>query len=318
MTRIGLAWLVALLAVGCGGARPSLPAVSAALPAAATGGFDGQRAWNDLLALVHFGPRPPGSPNLEQARQYIVAQLRAARCSTETDSFTARTPIGELAMQNLLVRIPGRTPGVILLLSHYDTLRMPNFVGANDGASSTAVLLELARQLCGKTQPMAIWLGFLDGEEAQVQWSDTDSLYGSRELAARLALSGELKRIRAVLLIDMVGDRDLDLLRDANSTPWLVDLVWKVAHRLGYGQYFTDRSETVEDDHLPFVRRGIPAVDLIDFDYPYWHTPADTPDKCSPRSLAIVGHVVLETLRELEKSLAGAGAYSKRTVPSGR
>jgi predicted small lipoprotein YifL len=301
MRPLAVAAALFLLAA-CSRAGPQpRPQGDAAPPASQTGGFDGQRAWNDLLRLVSFGPRPPGSENLKRARAYIVSQLEAAGCAVEVQLFHAQTPIGTLPMANVIARSGKPDGGLILLLTHYDTLRLENFVGADDGASSSAVMLELARQLCRASLPTAVWIAFLDGEEAQVQWSDTDSLYGSRELAARLALSGDLRRVRAVLLADMVGDRDLDILREENSTPWLTDLVWSVARRLGYGRYFLDRSQAVEDDHLPFLRRGVAAVDLIDFDYPYWHTPADTPDKCSARSLAIVGHVLLETVRELAR-----------------
>ncbi|HVB56229.1 MAG TPA: M28 family peptidase, partial [Candidatus Acidoferrales bacterium] len=214
---IGLASLVALLAIACGhdAARSSpAPAATAAPqapvavsvadtapPASQTGGFDGAQAYDYVVKLVGFGPRPPASANIRRTQAYIAAQLKSFGCAVDEDDFHASTPIGELSMKNIVAKIPGEGPGVLLLLTHYDTARIDGFVGAEDGGSSTGLMLEMARLLCaGKKQPNAVWIAFLDGEEAQVSWTDTDSVYGSRELAARLALSGDLKRVRAVLL----------------------------------------------------------------------------------------------------------------------
>jgi Zn-dependent M28 family amino/carboxypeptidase len=176
-------------------------------------------------------------------------------------------------------------------------------------------MLEMARLYCGanpahKLASASLWIAFLDGEEAQsvidgrAQWTDEDSVYGSREMAARLAVSGELKRVKAVVLADMIGDRDLHVRREGNSTRWLVDLIWSTAKRLGYGKEFLDDAQgPVGDDHDPFVGRGVSAVDLIDFESgsTFWHTPQDTLDKVAPRSLAIVGHVLVESLPQIEK-----------------
>jgi hypothetical protein len=280
---------------------PAKPAVNDALPADKTGGFDGARAFAHVEALVRIGPRQSGSDGIRRAQDYIRTQLKQFGCAVEEDDFQANTPVGRVPMKNIVAQVPGRKVEVVLLLTHYDTLRMENFVGANDGGSSTALMLELARLLCAKKGELTIWIAFLDGEEAFVEWSDTDSTYGSRQMAAKLALSGETKRVRAVLLADMIGDRSLNIKRETASTPWLTDLVWKTAARLGYAENFVSDEHTVEDDHLPFLRRGVPAVDLIDFDYPPWHTPADTLDKVSARSLGIVGHVVLEVIAALEK-----------------
>jgi glutaminyl-peptide cyclotransferase len=299
----------AILLAGCHGpakkAADGAPAANQpAPPAAETGGFDGARAFAQLEKLVSFGPRPPGSEAIRREQDYIQSRLQSYGCAVEEDRFHASTPIGTVAMRNLVAEAPGTGTGVILLLTHDDTLRLPGFVGADDGASSTALMLEMARLVCGKKQPLAVWIAFLDGEEAFVQWSDLDGTYGSRELAAKLELSGQLKRLRAVVLADMIGDRELDLRRETNSTPWLTDLVWQTADRLGYQRYFLNDSTTVEDDHIPFLRRGVPAVDLIDLDYPYWHTTQDTLDKVSAKSVAIVGHVVLETVAALEKKFS--------------
>lgn len=293
-------------AAGGSAAAQTTSAASAAEPApplAQTGGFDGQKAFDHVAKLVSFGPRASDSEGIHRAQEYIRAQLQVDGCAVEEDDFHASTPIGSVPMKNILTKVPGERSGVILLLTHYDTKRLENFVGAVDGGSSTGLMLEMARLLCGKKQPLAVWIAFLDGEEAFVQWSDTDSVYGSRELAARMALSGDLKRVKAVVLADMIGPKGVEIRRDTNSTPWLTDLVWSTAARLGYGDVFTSADLPIEDDHLPFIHRGVPAVDLIDFAgiQAYWHTPQDTLDKVSPRSLAIVGHVVVETVAQLEK-----------------
>ena len=289
-------------------------AADAAPPAWQTGGFDGQKAYDFTAKLVSFGPRPPDSPGIHQAQEYIRSQLKSFGCTVTEDDFHASTPVGSVAMKNIIAEIPGEKPAIILLLTHYDTdqldqqgQHMDNFVGANDSGSSSGLMLEMARNLCGKKQTDTIWIAFLDGEEAFQKWSDTDSIYGSRELAARMALSGDLSRVKAVLLADMVGAKNnLHFARDP-TTPWLTDLVWSTAARLGYSSVFVEKSTPMEDDHLAFAHRKVPVVDVIDYmDYPsdtvwpYWHTPQDTMDKISPRSLAITGHVFIETVRELE------------------
>jgi hypothetical protein len=315
--RLGIAVVVVYLAAcsrpssapapSVAAAQATAPAAETAPPASATGGFDGTKAYDHVAKVVSFGPRPPDSDGIRQAQNYIRSQLQTYGCAVEEDNFHAQTPIGTLAMKNILAKVPGEGPGVILLLTHYDTKRMADFVGAEDGGSSTGLMLEMARLLCaGKKQPNAVWIAFLDGEEAQrAEWSDSDSIYGSRELAAHLSLSGELKRIRAVILADMIGQKNLRIRREAHSTSWLMDLIWETAASLGYKDVFVSHApESIDDDHLPFLRRGIPAVDLIDLigyqDLGYWHTPEDTLDKISPRSLAIVGHVVLESVKELQ------------------
>jgi hypothetical protein len=283
-------------------------ASSEAAPAASeTGGFDGQKAYEHVAKLVAFGPHPPASDAIHRVQDYIRSQLKSFGCATDEDSFNAQTPIGTLAMDNIVAKVPGSGQGIVLLLTHYDTLRLDNFVGAEDSGSSTGLMLEMARILCSQPkQSNAVWIAFLDGEEAQVNWdTNNDHTYGSRELAARLALSGDLKRVRAVILADMIGQKDLHILRESNSTKWLTDLVWKTADRLGYTGIFLPREINVGDDHQPFLDRSVPAVDIIDLeDYSqerYWHTPQDTLDKVSPRSLAIVGYVIVESVTELQK-----------------
>jgi Peptidase family M28 len=285
-------------------------AASDAPPPEKTGGFNGKLAYEYTAKQVSFGPRPSGSPALAKLQDYLISQLKGFDCAVDTDSFSADTPLGRLEMKNIIAKIPGERPGIILLGTHYDTLRMDSFVGADDGASSTGLMLEMARLLCGKRQRYSVWIAFFDGEEAQgqwtdrnsVQWTNTNNTLGSRDMAARMALSGDLKKIRAMLLADIVGSKNLRIMRDTTSTPWLTTLVWSTAARLGYSDVFLNQDTSVEDDHDSFLKRGVPAVDVInDFaDSGYWHTPQDTMDKVSANSLAIVGHVFLETLKELE------------------
>jgi glutaminyl-peptide cyclotransferase len=284
--------------------QPVVPTNEQAPPASQTGGFDGAKAYEHVAKLVAIGPRQPGSEGIHRAQQYIRAQLQSSGCAVDEDDFNAQTPIGNVAMKNIVAKAPGEGRGIILLLTHYDTLRLKDFVGAEDSGSSTGLMLEMARLLCGKKGPNAVWIAFLDGEEAFVNWNqDEDHTYGSRELAARMALSGDLAHVRAVILADMIGQNGLEIMREGDSTKWLTDLVWKTADRLGYKSIFVSRQTSIQDDHDPFLDRQVPAVDIIDYDgfLPYWHTPQDTLDKVSPRSLAIVGHVILESVNELQK-----------------
>jgi glutaminyl-peptide cyclotransferase len=292
-------------------AVPAVAPQDLAPPASRTGGFDGQKAYDFTSKLVGFGPRPPASDAIHRTQDYILRELKSFGCTIDTDDFHAPTPIGDLAMKNIIAKVPGSGRGIILLLTHYDTLRLDDFVGAVDGGSSSGLMLELARDYCGKPkkEPNAIWMAFLDGEEAQVvtngvaQWTDTDSVYGSRELAARMAVSGDLRNVRALILADMVGPKNLKIKREENSTPWLARLVWDTADRLHYSSYFvTETTAEIDDDHIPFKKRGVPVVDIIDLnDYPYWHTTQDTMDKVSPKSLAVVGHVIVESVSALHQ-----------------
>ncbi len=205
-------------------------------------------------------------------------------------------------MKNILVKVPGTSGNVVLLTTHYDTKMMSNFVGADDGGSSTGLMLEMARLLCARKNALSVWIAFFDGEEAFHEWdNDTDSTFGSRQMAAKLAGTGDLKRIKAMMLADIIGSRDLRLKRESHSTKWLTDLVWGTASRLGYGHIFVSDEAPIEDDHLAFLKRNVPSVDVIDLEIPYWHTAQDTLDKISPRSLAIVGHVFIESVAEVEK-----------------
>ena len=316
-----------LLALGCNSSNEPAPAKPAPPPfmsavagptpvapqdqapaAETTGGFDGKLAYDQVAKQVSFGPRPPGSPAIAKLQDYLTSELNSYGCAVETDSFSADTPIGRVPMKNLLVKIPGKKPGIILLGTHYDTKKMDNFVGADDAGSSTGVMLELARLLCKAPQDKySVWIAFFDAEEAfNPQWEDPDHTYGSRQMAAQFAASGDLSKIKAFILADLVGGRTARFQRDRESTKWVVDLVWSVAARLGYSEWFVNEvGGPGGDDHFSFTSRKVPSVDIITIldsqTTPYWHTPQDTMDKISPKALAVVGHTILESVKELQK-----------------
>ena len=271
--------------------------------------FDSGRAYEHLRRQVGFGPRPAGSAALTQTRQYILAELKAAGIQSREDAWDAATPLGRVRMVNVIGTIPGRRPDRIALGTHYDTklFREFRFVGASDAASSTAGVLELGRVLKARSNEFTIELLFFDGEEAVVEWyRNNDNTYGSRRYVETAQKAGTLTGLKALILLDMIGDRNLTIRRDSNSTPWLTEAMWASAERLGYRANFLPEQTTVEDDHLPFVRAGIPSVDLIDLDYPAWHTAQDDLDHVSARSLQIVGDVVLDALPQIEKRLAAS------------
>jgi hypothetical protein len=267
--------------------------------------FDSGRAFEHVRQLVAIGPRPAGSPGIEQARRYIRDQMKAVGLAVTEQAFDAQTPLGTLKMVNLSVVIPGASADRVLIAGHYDTklFRRFRFVGANDGGSSAAMLLELARVLKDRRNPFTIQLVFFDGEEAILEWTGTDHTYGSRHYVETARASGSLETIRAMVLLDMVGDRDLTIRREANSTRWLSDIIWATAKGLGHGNVFLDDTTLVEDDHVPFLKAGIPAVDIIDLDYPGWHTAGDTLDQVSARSLQTVGDVLMASLPPIEGRL---------------
>ena len=263
-------------------ATPAAPAtVSAAQariefpPAEKFGGFDARRAFAHMETTVGYGPRPVGSEGSRKSQEYIKAQLAASGCAVEEDNFEASTPIGRQKMKNILGKAAGEKQEIILLLSHYDTKldsAVPNFVGANDPGASLGSVLELARLLCapGRKRNVNYWFGFTDGEEAFGEWSDINGTFGSRQMAAKFAASGDLKKIKAVVLLDLMGHFDLAIRREEYSTDWLQDLIWATAKRLGYEKEFPNvPAAGVEDDHLPFLRRKVSAVDLIDINYPH-------------------------------------------------
>lgn len=274
--------------------------------------FNGGRAFEITKQFVAIGPRWVGSPGHARAEAFLRNTFKHDRL--EEDTFTTNTPIGPVPMRNFIVRFPGKKDGVIVLATHYETnypLRNIGFVGANDGGSTTGLLIEIANELRGKPNDgYSIWLVFFDGEEAIDRWQGNDNTYGSRHLAAKWGADGTLGKIKAFLLADMLGDKDLNVQRETQSTPWLTDVVAEAAKDTGHARYFFQTSGPVEDDHLPFLRRGVPAIDIIDIDYGphtpelpdgYHHTAQDTLDKVSPNSLTIAGDVFLESIKLIDR-----------------
>jgi glutaminyl-peptide cyclotransferase len=285
-------------------AQPSAPASASA--------FDGARALEHVRKQVAFGPRPAGSPALAECRKYIVGELKSYGLAVREQPFVAATPLGKVNMVNVIAELPGASPDTLVVGSHYDTKRTPaGFLGANDAGSSTGALLEIARVLSDAAKQrkpdFTIQFVFFDGEEAVVQWTDEDSVYGSTHFVDALDAA---HRVRGMVLLDMIGDRDLVLRRDETSTRSLVDVVWQTAAAVGHGKHFSKATTSVSDDHSPFLDAGIPAVDLIDFEYgshqtkfgeggptnAYWHTTEDTMDKISADSLKVIGDVVIAAL----------------------
>jgi len=273
--------------------------------------IDAKRAFEYTREVAAFGPRYMGNENHKKLERYILDHLKGDE--VEDDAFTADTVEGKFPVRNIIAKFPGTKDGIIAILGHYDTnypLRNIGYVGANDGGSSTAILLEFANQLrsasAGKKRDgYSVWLVWTDGEEAVRSWSDTDSLYGTRHLAEKWEKDGTLKKIKALMVMDMIAPIDLAILRDTNSTPWLLDLIYAAAERGGYQSHFYVLQTPMEDDHLPFVKRGVPSADVIDMPYGYndvfHHTALDTMDKLSPKSLQIVGDTILETVHMLDQ-----------------
>ena len=273
--------------------------------------IDPARTWQYVKDIVAIGPRWDGSAGQQRAGEYIHAKLKNDH--VEEDSFVADTPAGQIPMRNIVAKFQGTQDGIIVLGSHIDTnypLRKTSFVGANDGASTTGLLLGIGDQIRGKKlEGYSIWLAFLDGEESipsntpgDLRWVTEQALYGSRHLAAKWQQDGTAKKIKAFILADMIGDKDLDIQRDSGSAAWLEDLIMQAAQRLGYQSYFFAQTlNGLIDDHVSFAQVGIPVADVIDINYgynnSYHHTTQDTLDKISPKSLQIAGDVILETIR---------------------
>ena len=290
--------------------------------------FNGERAFEHVKQQMDIGPRVPGSPELAKTRDYILASLKSAGLAARTDDFTALTPMGQKKMVNITAEVPGESQDVIIIASHYDSkfYKDMRFVGANDPGASVGALLELGRVLGASRQKpkLTYWLVFFDGEEAFCEeWDECskpgapDNTYGSRHYVSRLRESNDLGRVRGLILLDMMGSKDLELGRDTMSTRWLQDIVWHTAQELGYGKYFVERPEAVGgDDHEPFLRAGIDSVDLIQLsNYPYWHRADDTLDKVSAQSMKIVGDVVLASLPKIAARAAGK-VSAPRTQPT--
>lgn len=299
--------ILVVLLVALPGLRAARRAAPAPLPCDK---LSGRNALLHAEAVTQFGPRPPGSAAHARTRKYIETALESWKLKPEVDAFPADTPMGKAQMHNIVARIGGKSERAVIVAGHYDTKQIPriHFVGANDGGSSTGLLLEMARTLAkGPQRELSVWVAFLDGEEAQAgEWTAADSLYGSKRMARQLQASGKASQVAAVIVVDMVGGKNLNLLRDRNSTGWLNDMVREVAAGLRLEKVFGTTETHIEDDHLPFLAIGLPAVDLIDFSSQetYWHTEKDTTDKLSAASLETAGRIVLCTIDAVAKRTA--------------
>ena len=304
-----------LLAVMASGLRPLFARDDSQRPSGleAKSPFDGVRAYETLTRICAFGPRPPASESLAQTRGLILDQLKEAGVTTLLHEFTADTPIGAVPMVNVVGEIKGDKRGVIVLSGHYDSKRMDDiqFLGANDGGASAAWLVEFARAVGATRDGRTVWLVFFDGEEAFGEWSDTNGIFGSRAFVRHLQDTGEIDRVHAVINVDMIGDCYLGIQRDTAAPSWMQTAVWGKALELQYEGHFLSSGSAITDDHIPFRLAGIPAMNLIDFQYGgstidhqrTWHTEEDTLDKCCPESLQVVGDVIYHALETLETYL---------------
>jgi hypothetical protein len=306
----------------------ALPQPTPATPQSSA--FDGSRAFEHVRKQVEFGPRPAGSSELAQAREYITSELKSYGLNVTLDEWRATTPVGDRQMVNVTAELPGESGDVIIISSHYDTklFKRFRFVGANDGGSSTGTLMEIARVLAaaGQKPRLTYRFVFFDGEEAFCDgWEDCrnpdgpDNTYGSRRYVEQLKAKNETQRIRAMILLDMIGYQELRFGRDDMSSPELVDIAWQTARALGHEAVFVSEMEGVGgDDHEPFLRANIKALDIIQLNsYQYWHTPQDTLDKISPRSLKIVGDVIIASLPRIEERVSSGGAALPPSAPAG-
>ena len=301
---------MAVLFLGCAKkGTPVMPGV-AVDPAL----FDATNAFREVKRFVGLGPKDSGTPGGASAAFYLHSRLRAMGAETSTDEFVDETPRGPVKFRNVIGRIPGQGDGVIILGGHYDTKSgmKEGFEGANDGGSSTGVLLELARLIteAGRAGKLArtVMIVFFDGEECMVHYGPQDGLHGSRHMASRLVKEGRASDVKAVIVLDMIGDKDLTVTLPLNSTPHLVSSLFNAAHADNARGRFSLYPFEVGDDHAPFLRAGMPAIDIIDFRYgsardlnDYWHTEHDRMDKISADSLGMVGRVTLRMLNDLMK-----------------
>ncbi len=315
--------LIIIISIQAEGAFLSDPQAASELPSEPAR-FDSKKAYDHTKNIVDLGPRTPGSEGSRKAQDYIKAELRSYGLQVSDERFEARTPKGAMSMTNLIGELPGAKPDVVIIAGHYDTKIHPGFVGANDGGSSTGTVLELARALAKSTPEYTLQFVFFDGEEAIVDWdanNGTDNTYGSRHMVSRLVSTGAISRVKAMILVDMIGDSSLDLRRDGESTPWLVELIWNAARRAGHAKHFLEEDGAYSDDHIPFKEAGVPVVDLIDFNFgpnnSYWHTNRDTLDKVSGESMKIVGDVIIAALPDLFTRLNQRPPSLDRRRPKG-
>ena len=284
----------------------SLPLALLVCPLAAAP-FRGTAALADARKAVAFGERPSGSAENRRQREWILRELKPLGGQITVDSFTAQTPAGPVEMANVILKFPGTTGKAIAVSGHYDTKRIPlvDFVGANDGGSSTGFLLEFARATAKERHRNDLLIIFFDGEEAvRGDWTGADSRYGSRHLTEKWSAEGTLSRLIALINVDMIGDKNLDIANDEFSSPELRSRVKRIAAKFDYARYFLAAPGAIDDDHKPFADAGVQVLDVIDLDYGpgnrYWHTAEDTLDKLSAHSFQVVGNIVFELVRELD------------------
>jgi glutaminyl-peptide cyclotransferase len=299
-------WLLLALAISCR-REPSVARVGTSFPIESPG----VQALSEAAAFAALGPKSAGTPGAARAVEHVRARLRALGVPSHVDAFTEMTPSGPLTFRNVIATIPGRGPGRVALLAHYDTKAgiSDDFAGANDSASGVGLLLALAPVLQRGQEPKpTLLLGFLDGEECRIAYGPSDGLHGSRRLARQWRADGTAGDVRAVIVLDMIGDRDLSVTIPRNGTPALIAAVFRAAGAEGVRSRFGLAPGAILDDHQPFLDAGMPAVDVIDFEYgsapgrnDYWHTPLDTVDKLSADSLGIVGRVALRVLNGISR-----------------
>ncbi len=278
-------------------------------------GVSGAEVMRLTQAYVNAAPkRYVGSPGHAVAEAFIKDHFKpeVAKGNFVDDKFTARTPIGPLTMHNLIVKFPGKRDGIIVLATHYETnywLKDIHFIGANDGACTTALLIALGQYYREHPpQGYSVWLLFTDGEESiNKEWTGSDSLYGTRHIAAKWSGDGTLGKIKAFVLADMIGWKNLNIDKETNSTPWLLELEAKAGRDTGHSKYLFRDSQAIEDDHLPFVQRGVPSLDVIDFQYgtttdpeAFHQTDQDTMDKLSVASLQVAADLFLDLVKLID------------------
>ncbi len=270
---------------------------------------DGARAYKLVEEIVAIGPRPSGSSGAKRTVDYIAGKCREYGYEPRIDEWTETTDAGEITFRNVYADLDGRGRKFVVLGTHYDTKVLPDlplFVGANDSGSSTGLVLEIMRLLKkGDWDGPPVRFAFFDGEECLERYGEKDGLHGSKRMVRRLQQSNQVKRCRAMILLDMIGDKDLQITLPADDDEDLVQEVLAIAREQGVENHFRRHRNAVIDDHVPFKRAGIPAVDLIDFEFgpnnTYWHTNADTLDKISEDSLRIVGNVTIRLLQRQRK-----------------
>lgn len=276
--------------------------------------FNSQQAYAYTSEIAGFGERWPGSPGHKKTEGLIHEVLQKDGAQIEADDFIASTPRGAISVHNIIGKFSVSTnqkQDIFILAGHYDTLFMPGFIGANDGASSTGILLAFADALARQKTRMQIWLIWTDLEEAINSFKGDDGLYGSRHLAQKLDANGQVSRIRGLFLLDMIGDKDLNVGRETGSSSSLQNVIAQASNELGYSQYFFKYDTNIIDDHISFIKVGIPSVDVVDAQYgrmgpsfdamgEFHHTTADTMDKVSQHSLRVVGRTILLTVELLD------------------